>query len=384
MRLGLCLALLAAGLAAGPAAAEAPDPVKLTEQRRSGAVDVWAENRDPNAVRWIWLELAGAQNATSDGALPGGFVLRPLERRQLLTLRAVDGGGGFSYALRSRSGEGDPGRDPDPTALYRLPWAHGQKHTVTQGYFGRITHQGIYALDFDLDEGTPVLASRDGVVIAVKDDSNEGGMGAQFAGDGNYVRVLHDDATWAVYAHLRYHGADVQVGQRVLAGERLGFSGHTGLASGPHLHLAVYRATFDGPKTIPTLFITGLSRTASLEEGRTYYAWQAGLPPFAEHLGADLDEAQLRGVTRAAAATGKVTFREERVDRRNLVWADNGTGHAVRLSVDLKQADGVRCSALLPWSGTLPARTEGYCFYVDFVGTERSAYQLAASWRPLP
>ena len=380
MRLGLLLAFLAAGLAAQP---PADSPIKLTEQRRNGAVELWGENRDPNAVRWVWLELAGAQNVAADGALPGGTVLRPLERRQLATLRAQDPERGFSYALRSRSGEGDPGKDPDPSALYRLPWAHGQKHTVTQGYFGRVTHQGIYALDFDLDEGTPVLASRDGVVIAVKDDSSAGGMGAQFAGDGNYVRVMHDDATWAVYAHLRHQGADVQVGQRVLAGQRLGFSGHTGLASGPHLHLAVYRASFDGPKTIPTVFITGLTRTASLEEGRTYYAWQAGLPPFAERLGADLDEAQLRGVTRAAAA-GSVTLREERVDRRNLVWADNGTSRAVRLSVGMKQAQGVRCSALLPWTGTVPARTEAYCFYVDFVGTDPSAYQLTASWRPLP
>jgi len=380
MRLWLGLALLAAGLGAQAA----PDSqVKLTEQRRSGAEEVWGENQDPDAVRWVWVELAGAQNVVPDAGVPGGFVLRPLERRRLFTLNPREPGHGFSYALSSRSGEGDPLRDPDPAAAYRLPWAHGQKHTVTQGYFGKMTHQGLYALDFDLDEGTPVLAAREGVVIAVKDDSSEGGMSAAFAGDGNYVRVMHTDSTWAVYAHLRYHGAAVQAGQRVLAGQAIGFSGHTGLASGPHLHLAVYRAAFDGPKTIPTVFFTGPTRTASLEEGRTYYAWQAGLPPFAEHLGADLDEAQLRGVTRPAKA-GSVTLREERVDRRNLVWADNGTSRAIRLTVTLRQAQGVRCSAALPWTGTVPARTEAFCFFVDFVGTDPSAYQLGASWRPLP
>jgi murein DD-endopeptidase MepM/ murein hydrolase activator NlpD len=296
--------------------------------------------------------------------------------------RARSSGRGFSYALRSRSGEGDPLQAPDPAAAYRLPWEHGQKHTVSQGYFGTVTHQGMYALDFDLAEGTPVLAARDGIVIAVKDDSDEGGPEARFAADGNYVRVLHADATWAVYAHLQLHGASVQPGQRVRAGQRLGLSGHTGLASGPHLHFAVYRADWQAPRTIPTAFFTAQSQTASVAEGRTYYAWQEGGAPFKGRLAEDLDEAQLRAVTRTAAP-GSVTLREERVDRRNLVYAANGTGHAVRLSVSLAEAQGVRPSAPLPWTGIVPPRTEVYCFWVDYVGTGLSRYRLGARWSEL-
>ena len=320
------------GPPAWPAEQPAPDPpMKLTEQRCNGAVEL-SGPRTATPTRGA-LGLAGAgrdpgerhrgrgpaRGDTCCGRRSGGRLAHPAGPRTWSR--------GFSYALRSRSGEGDPGKDPDPAALYRLPWAHGQKHTVTQGYFGHVTHQGIYALDFDLDEGTPVLAARDGVVIAVKDDSDAGGMGAQFAGDGNYVRVMHDDATWAVYAHLRYHGAEVQVGQRVLAGQRLGFSGHTGLASGPHLHLAVYRASFDGPKTIPTVSSSSrLTRTASLQKrGAPTTPGRRGCRPSPSAWARTWTRAQAARRDPPAAATG-VTFREERVDRRNLVWAGQRHG----------------------------------------------------------
>jgi murein DD-endopeptidase MepM/ murein hydrolase activator NlpD len=383
MRLGLCLGFLAVSLAAGLAGEQAYQPLRVTKRPVAGGTEIWAENRDPNAVRWLWVELAGAQNTVADVALPGGFVLDPLESRRLFTLRERFPGQGSSFALDNlRSGEGDPRQEPDRDAVYRLPWAHGQKHLVTQGYFGKVTHQGLYALDFDLNEGTPVLAARDGVVIAAKSDSQEGGMGPSFAFEGNFVELLHADATWAIYAHLAYHGALVQVGQRVLAGQPIGLSGHTGLASGPHLHFAVYRATFDGPKTIPTVFYTGATRTASLAEGRTYYAWQAGLPPFVEHLGADLDEGQLRRITRTVS--GPVTVRQERIDRRTLVWADNGSAQAQRMTVDMDHAQNVRASAALPWTATVPPHTEVYCFFVDYLGVDGGAFQLNILNSPLP
>jgi murein DD-endopeptidase MepM/ murein hydrolase activator NlpD len=379
-RLTLCLLCAGALGAAGPSGGA--DPLRLEELRHPGSVELVGVNGDPYAVRWVWVQLEAADNVVSDQALPKGFVLQPGERRTLTVLRALGAGRGFSYAVRSRSGEGDPDQAPDADAVYRLPWEHGQKHACTQGYFGAVTHQGIHALDFDLAEGTPVLASRDGVVIAVKDDSDEGGMDARFASDGNFVQVMHADATWEVYAHLQLHGAAVQVGQRVRTGQRLGLSGHTGLASGPHLHIAVYRASWDGPKTIPTLFYVGASRTAAIQEGRSYYAWQEGGAPFKGRLAEDLHEDELRGVTRTVGG-GKVTLREEKVDQRTLVWADNGTAKAIRLSVSLAEAQGVAASRA-PWSGVVPARTEAYCFWVDFLPPGPSHYRLAARWRELP
>jgi murein DD-endopeptidase MepM/ murein hydrolase activator NlpD len=372
---------LACALAVSAGAAE-QGPFFLDEERGADEVRVYGRNADPDAVRWAWVELAGADNVRPDRGLPYGFVIQPLDRRLLFTLRPADPRRGYSYALRSRSGPGDPQREPDAGAVYRLPWAHGVKHTVSQGYFGRATHSGLYALDFDMDEGSPVHAARAGTVIRVKDDGDRGGTLGSYARDGNVIEVLHDDATWAVYAHLQRGGARVQKGQRVKAGELIGLSGATGLASGPHLHLAVYRAGWQEPRSIPTVFYIGETVTASLEDGRTYYAWQAGGKPFKAELGEDLRDEDFRGLTRTASG-GRLRLREERVDRRNLVWASNGTDQDLAIEVGLDQPTGVRASAALPYKAVVPARTEIYLFYVDFVGTQRSSYRLSVRYRPL-
>src|SRR3984957_14593196 len=256
------------------------DPLRLTETQ--GAVDsaVSARNSDPDAVRWVWVSFNAALNAYAVPALPAGFVLRPLEKRRLFTIKPLSGGDSYSYGLSELSGEGDPTREPDPHAVYLLPYAHGTKHLISQGYFGRISHQGLYALDFAMPDGTPIDAARAGVVIAVKQDSDVGGASAAYANDGNYIEVMHSDAPWAIYAHLRQGGARVRKGQRVAAGQEIGLSGHTGEATGPHLHFAVYRAGWSGPRSIPTLFLTGPSSTASLEEGNTYYSYHPGGAPF--------------------------------------------------------------------------------------------------------
>jgi murein DD-endopeptidase MepM/ murein hydrolase activator NlpD len=379
MRAALALLLALAG---GLSAADAP-PLRIEEVRREGEVQVWGHNQDPYAVRWAWVELVGASNVRPDGGLPRGFVLQPQDRRLLFTLRPQDPNRGFSYGLRTRSGEGDPEREPDSKAVYLLPFAHGSKHVLGQGYFGRATHSGMHALDFDMPQGTPLHAARAGVVIRVKQDGTRGGMMRSDAADGNVVQVLHDDATWAVYAHLQHRGSRVQVGQRVRAGELIALSGDTGLASGPHLHFAVYRAGWDGPRTVPTVFKTGPDESASLQEGRTYYAWHPGGAPFTPVLGEALRHEDLQAVTRTAAG-GAFKLREERVDRRVLVWAANGMASAVQVQADLERPVGVRSSVGLPHKAVIPPRTEAFLFYVDFVGEGASSYRLRARYHPLP
>ncbi|HXC63123.1 MAG TPA: hypothetical protein VNZ67_02135, partial [bacterium] len=106
------------------------------------------------------------------------------------------------------------------------------------------------------------------------------------------------------------------------------------------------------------------------------------LPPFVEHLGADLDEGQLRRITRTVS--GPVTVRQERIDRRTLVWADNGSAQAQRMTVDMDHAQNVRASAALPWTATVPPHTEVYCFFVDYLGVDGGAFQLNILNSPLP
>ncbi len=96
-----------------------------------------------------------------------------------------------------------------------------------------------YAIDLIVDEGTPVLAARDGTVVATMSGHARGGADRSLAGQANFVRVLHEDGSMALYAHLQEGGVSVRAGDRVYLGQVLGYAGSTGFSSGPHLHFAV-------------------------------------------------------------------------------------------------------------------------------------------------
>src|SRR5690606_32818975 len=93
---------------------------------------------------------------------------------------------------------------------------------------------------FAAPEGTPVLAAREGVVMQVESNFDRAGLDREkYGGRANFVRVVHDDGTMALYAHLKPEGVLARVGQRVRAGQQIGMSGNTGFTTGPHLHFVV-------------------------------------------------------------------------------------------------------------------------------------------------
>ena len=157
--------------------------------------------------------------------------------------------------------------------LYRLPYARGESHMVSQGFNGKSTHKGHsqYAVDFKMDIGTKVYAARGGIVVKTKEDSNKHGFAKAFAKYGNYVTILHSDGTFGTYYHLKKGGVLVNVSQRVERGEPLGYSGNTGYTSGPHLHFAVFKATATmKTKSLPIRFIaaSGIVKEPKI---KTYY-----------------------------------------------------------------------------------------------------------------
>lgn len=85
-------------------------------------------------------------------------------------------------------------------------------------------HEGI---DFVAPLGTPVVATAAGRVRQARRN------GAY----GNMVEVEHAEGFVTRYAHLQ--SMQVEPGQAVRAGERLGLLGNTGRSTGPHLHYEV-------------------------------------------------------------------------------------------------------------------------------------------------
>jgi len=141
----------------------------------------------------------------------------------------------------------------DTTYVYQLPYTLGKRYLLIQGYNSSFSHKNEIALDFKMKKGTPICAARDGVVTALREDSDKGGFKPEFLSEGNFIVLLHNDSTEAHYWHLQKDGAIVKEGDTVKTGQTIGYSGNTGYSAFPHLHFEVVNKL---GQQIPTRFST--------------------------------------------------------------------------------------------------------------------------------
>ncbi|MGM9548280.1 MAG: murein hydrolase activator EnvC family protein [Faecousia sp.] len=94
-------------------------------------------------------------------------------------------------------------------------------------------HQGV---DLDTGTGDPVYATRAGIVSVA-------GWGSAA---GNYVQINHQDGFSSIYMHLSSYC--VSAGTIVSAGQLIGRTGATGVATGDHLHFGIsYNGVYVNP-----------------------------------------------------------------------------------------------------------------------------------------
>ena len=158
---------------------------------------------------------------------------------------------------------------------YRLPYKLGTTQVVTQGFNGKFSHSGNskYAVDFGLKVGSKVFASRDGIVVAIKEDGNKNGLNKSFAKYANFITIKHEDGTYGKYVHLRKNGSEVKVGDFVKRGDFIAYSGNTGFTSGPHLHFVVFKAKdHKSRRSIPIKFISKSGVVFEPIRGKRYTA----------------------------------------------------------------------------------------------------------------
>jgi murein DD-endopeptidase MepM/ murein hydrolase activator NlpD len=175
-------------------------------------------------------------------------VLRGFQRTLALTLVATHPQRSTRYSERFNWTPGSMHAQHDVNYRYSLPYKKGEYYPVVQGFGGGYSHQGAskYAIDIAMPVGTPIHAARDGVVIDVLEKHNRGGASRRYAEYANFVVILHSDDTTGEYYHLKRNGALVEVGDKVIAGQAIAYSGNTGFSSLPHLHFAVYKAKSHG------------------------------------------------------------------------------------------------------------------------------------------
>ena len=106
----------------------------------------------------------------------------------------------------------------------RLSSKFGMRKHPIDGY--NKMHRGT---DFAAPEGTPIMASGDGVVTKA----------SWCGGGGNCVKIRHNSSYSTVYAHMSKFAKNIRKGKRVKQGQIIGYVGSTGKSTGPHLHYEV-------------------------------------------------------------------------------------------------------------------------------------------------
>ena len=381
-RLLMLIALVATTGVIAPVVAQ-EDPVSVVGERQDdGSYHFYASSRHiiPTYIRVSFESLT---NLEADVSLPFTMVLEPgTDRRHIFSLAVEDPAQSRGYRLAWTYVRGNPeSAEHDDSHTYLFPFAHGSKHRVTQGFQGDFTHFGEneYGVDFDLDRDTKVFAARDGLVVEVKEDSSRGGASASYSKHGNYVLVYHDDGSFGNYVHLRKDGAVVDPGERVGAGDHIGFSGATGRASGPHLHFDVRLPQADGTmQSIPIEFLRYTGNSVSPEEGRHYYAYHPGNPEFEVSFGRNISNEDYADYQASVEETNTIEFRTEQVDSTYIAFVVNGYDREVTLEVEIVRR-GMTATKKSPITITVPPLTERFLVILrPEAGVARAQYGFNA------
>ncbi len=148
-------------------------------------------------------------------------------------------------AEEARESEARAARSAERARLgtFQLPVAGSY---VSTGYksSGSLWSSGSHSgIDFHAASGSSVVAVGAGTVV-------EAGWGGAY---GNNIVLRMTDGTYTQYGHLS--SIAVSIGQSVGQGQRIGLSGSTGNATGPHLHFEARSTPSYGSDTDPVAYL---------------------------------------------------------------------------------------------------------------------------------
>ena len=151
-----------------------------------------------------------------------------------------------SSASGSSSSSGSQSSQTTASASEFL-WPIASSHRVTSP-FGWRTHpitgrRNLHGgIDIAAPNGTPIMASKTGVVVISQYGSSYG----------NYVVISHPDGTRTLYAHMSQR--NVSAGDTVRQGQTVGLVGSTGSSTGNHLHFETWTGSSSSSRVNPMQF----------------------------------------------------------------------------------------------------------------------------------
>ena len=233
-----------------------PDPrVALYHEVVDTEIQIFGRNEFHSPVE-VAVAIEESRQVDVPADQPRRFVLPPRTNNLMLRFSIVQGAEDPSVSYRYRYLLGDPEARHRPDQPYRAPYAVAATHTVSQAFPNTMTHNtpdSAHAVDISMPVGTDIHAARGGVVVDVASTNFADSLVPDGA-EANIVRILHDDGTFGIYAHLNWNGIRVQPGDVVERGQYIADSGNTGFSTGPHLHFVVVRNAGMRTLSVPVVF----------------------------------------------------------------------------------------------------------------------------------
>lgn len=157
-------------------------------------------------------------------------------------------------------------RSAPPILGARLSSVFGNRTHPVLG--GRRMHTGV---DYAAPRGTPVNATGAGRVV----------FAGIIRGYGRTLDIDHGAGVATRYAHLSQIATGLRPGSRVLAGDRIGAVGATGMVTGPNLHYEVRvngRPVDPMEDVVPGQIVTSAADIDALAAGRAATGYRSSLP----------------------------------------------------------------------------------------------------------
>jgi len=342
-------------------------PVRIYfEQNPDGGYNFYADNNSviPYTVK-VWF--TKLQGFTVSEEVPYFEVIPVKAKMQfLLSITPIPGEKTLFYYMFNYYKGDCLNAKHDDSHVYLIPYKHGTKFKLSQAYHGGFSHIGnlSYALDFMMPEGTEIYAARSGIVAEVKEDSDIGGLDMKYAKHGNYILIYHKDSSFAYYIHLKKNGSIVEVGDKVKAGDLIGYSGNTGRSGAPHLHFDVrIPQCGDEMKTIPTQFLNYDNKPITLKPATMYYATHPGKPKYKVVLGRNITIEDYNDYSKTVPADNKVNVRYDKIDDTYVFFAQNGLNKKIQVTLTFPTLKNMVSSRPQPVKLIIPPLTEKFmCF----------------------
>lgn len=249
---------------------------RISIQKRGTDYDftVTAHNEYYGPVE-VLVKIDKNENYTSNFSFPHSFVLNSREKKDLFRMWVADRGFDSFFAYTTTVVQGDPAAVHNDAVLYRLPIRVsdlGQVY-ISQAFNDGGTHndlQNRYAIDIPAPGGTNVVAARAGTVMDIANDYFRSGNTNNFVDRANFVRILHDDGTMGLYAHLELESVQVKMGDRVEVGQVIAKVGSTGFSSGPHLHFVIQKNFGQELRAVPFRLMDANGEGVTPKEGMVF------------------------------------------------------------------------------------------------------------------